>query len=221
MSRLSVLDITTQISSTVNQEATPPLVGSAEYTLWLSYLNRSLDEWANSHDWEELRIILQTSTTGVSQATVTMPLNFRRIAAPPIVDGDRIEEVDDETVPYKLAEEAYFRVMGNPASRFSLVFNPVLSSGASIVVEYYSFPSYLASTTDVSQISDPQFLVDRTIAYIFESRSDARFQTAEVKSRERLVKMIEDANTRKYNSYAGSAPMQTTENRMNFRWGRD
>jgi hypothetical protein len=103
-----------------------------------------------------------------------------------------------------------------------MVLNPgTLASGASLQVQYYSTPTSLSTNIDIPVTPDPQFLIDRAIAYIFEARSDPRFQTEENKAREKLLTMIENMNAAKFNSYAGANYLTTPERRTGFRLGRD
>ena len=102
------------------------------------------------------------------------------------------------------------------------MFNPgTLASGASLNVPYFSTPTSLASPAQITQIPDPQFIVDRVISFIFESRSDQRFQIVENKARDRLLAMIENANAATYDSYSNMNPVQNTLRRIGFRIGRN
>ncbi len=228
MSRLTINQIMTQIAATVNQDATAPTSTSSEFALWLQYINRGIFEWANSHDWEVLRQRFYPAVTGVTQATVSLPADFRKLARYPVIyDGAQTEGTEfpmvlpEETHLYNSTDK-YFTITGDISSGFALVFHPgTLASGVSLQIEYFATPTSLASPAQIPLVTDSQFLVDRTIAYILESRSDARFQLQEVKARDRLLQMIESADLAKYNSYAGPSHVRTPEERMNFRVGRD
>lgn len=228
MSRLSVTELMVEIASLVNQEATAPTAGSSEHSLWLSYINRGVFEFANSTDWEVLRKRFFPSISGTSQATVTLPLDFRKIAAPPrLYDGSISKGVEyPEPLPEQeglnASTDKYFETVGNLSTGFSLVFHPgTLASGASLMVQYFSIPTSLASGNQYPLVTDSQFLVDRVIAYVFESRADARFQTSEVKARERLLNMVENQNMSKYSSFAGQNRLMDDTKKSGFRIGRD
>lgn len=226
--RVTVSTIMQKISTTVNQDSDAPATGGDEYNLWLAFINRALEEWAAAHDWESLRKTYFPTITGLSQASISMPLDFRKLAASP-----RLHTSDETSItefPEVLPEQRglytstdkYLTVLGNLNGGFNLVFHPAtLASGASLELQYYSMPTALASPAEVPFIDDPQFLVDRTIAYIFESRSDSRFQLEEVKARERLLNMVENSDAAKYVSQAGANPVLTTIQKQNFRIGRD
>ena len=113
-------------------------------------------------------------------------------------------------------------MVGNHTDGWNMVFNPAtLSSGASLEFDYFSTPTSLVSNIEVPITQDPQYLIDRSIGFIFEARSDSRFQTQEFKARERLLTMVENANLSKYSSFAGSSRISNDTSRQNFRLGRD
>lgn len=228
MSRLTVAQIMTQIASTVNQEATAPSTGGDEYNLWLAYINRAQFEWENSTDWEELRATFLPGASDISGSTVMLPAGFKKIAAAPRLYVDNIQEgiafpevLPDQTGMFSEIQK-YVTIRGDVSNGYDMFFHPAtLASGASLVIQYFSMPTSLATSSDVPVMSDSQFLVDRTIAYILEARSDARFQLEENKARERLLTMVESNTAKRYNSYANPNPVLTTNAKAGFRLGRD
>lgn len=229
MARLTIEQLMKQIASTVNQEASAPSEGAAEWQLWLEYLNRAYFEWSNANDWEVLRKVYYPSVTGVSQATVNLPLDFKKIAAAPVLyNGDISQGYEyPEVLPEQRGEknmeiDKFVQIGGNLSDGFHMIFNPpTLASGASIAIHYFSMPTSLASNAQVPITTDSQFLVDRAVAYIFEARSDPRFQQEETKARERLLAMVEGADMAKYNSYANPNFVTQPEKKLGFRIGRD
>jgi hypothetical protein len=226
--RKTVSEVFVQIASTVNQEATSPAVGSDEYNLWLQYLNRAQEEWSEAFDWESTRKTYAPGITGLSLASVTLPLNFNKLAGPVRIFNDDKSEpylysyVLDENEDMYADTDRYVRITGDSVSGKTMVFNPpTLASGASVYIQMFASPTALASSTDYLSIGDPQFGVDRTIAFILEARSDPRFQILETKARERLLANIENANDAHFNSYASSSFVPTTLSRQKFRVGRD
>jgi hypothetical protein len=226
--RLTVSDIMTRIASTVNQEADAPDSTSSEFTLWLAYLNRSQDEWAESNDWEVLRKFYYPTVAGVNQATVALPLDFKNLAGPARIfyasqtQAEEVPYINDEQKSFQLAEDKFVTIVGDNSSGRSLIFNPAtLASGASLQVTYFSMPTALANAGQYPPVPDPSFLVDRTIAYIFEARSDPRFQLMESKARERLLNMVQMANEDKWANYSNPNPVSNSMRRAGFRVGRD
>ena len=204
--RLTLTQIMQQIGSTVNQEATAPTAGGAEYNLWLNYINRGIQEWSEANDWEALRKYYRPGVTGISQASVALPLDYKKLAAPvklhksgEVEGGTSYADILEEQQGLYKSTDEYVYETGDSSSGFNLVFHPgTLSSGASVEIQYYAMPTSLASPAEVPMVSDSQFLVDRTIAFIFEARSDVRYQTMESKARDRLLTMVENSNLSKY-----------------------
>lgn len=227
--RLTLQQIMAQISSSVNQEATAPTSGSSEYNLWLGYINRGVQEWAESNDWEALKKYFWPGVTGVSQASISLPADYRKLAAPVRVQnagdsegGTSYPDILENQKGMYLKTDDYIYQTGDGSAGYHLVFHPgTLSSGASIEIQYYAMPTSLASPAEIPLVNDSQFLVDRTIAYIFEARSDVRYQSMESKARDRLMTMIENANLAKYSSYDNPAPVINTLRKQGFRVGRD
>lgn len=227
--RYSVNEIMRKIAATVNQEASAPTARGAEYNLWLEYINRGLHEWSEAHDWEPLRKTFFPSITGQSQVTIALPLDYKKLAAAPrlqttggVEGGTEYGDIPPEQRGEYNQEDKYVIEGGNPSGGYFLQFHPgTLSSGASIEIQYFSMPTSLASPADIPVIPDTQFLIDRTVAYIFEARSDPRFQQEETKARDRLLGMVENAGLSKFSSYGTPNPVQNTLRRAGFRLGRD
>lgn len=227
--KLTLSQIMQQIAATVNQESTAPTAGGSEYNLWLQYINRGVQEWAESNDWEVLKKYYWPGVTGTSQASIALPADYKKLAAPVRVQvagdaegGTSYPNILEEQKGMYLSTDEYLYEVGDISSGFHLVFHPgTLASGASIEIQYFSMPTSLASPSETPLVNDAQFLVDRTIAYIFEARSDARFQPMETKARDRLMAMVENANLSKYNSYDNPAPVISTLRKQGFRVGRD
>lgn len=227
--RLNIETILKRIASTVNQEATAPTSGGSEFNLWIEYINRSIQEWSEANDWEDLRKVFFPTVSGTGSATVSLPPDYKKLAGPVKVHGTATEEYDE--YPEVLNEETglynetqkYVRIRGNVSDGRNLIFHPgSISSGASVEIPYFSMPTAVSAYGDIPSVSDSQFLVDRTIAYVLEARSDARFQQMEAKARERLTNMIENANLNKFNSYNGPSRIPAaTERKLGFRLGRD
>lgn len=228
MARQTVAQIMTMVAATVNQEADSPSVGSAEYTLWIEYINRAIDEWGQAHDWDALRKTFFPEVIGIATASVRLPDNFRKLSGP--VKLHFANEENPKEFPIELPERTgmhnasseYVTITGDSSVGQSLLFHPAtLASGASLEVPYFSTPTYVSNATQITPVPDPQFLIDRVIAYIFESRSDPRFQIVESKARDKMLTMIENANAATYSSYSNQNPVLNTLGRIKFRMGRD
>ena len=228
MARQTVSEIFAHIGSTVNQDPSVPTDGSADFLLWMSFLNRAQIEWAESYDWEELRKVYYPSITGFSQATIALPLDFRKLSAPilnysvGIQDGQPWEEVPADRLQWKnTVSDRFFIVTGDSNGHYMNWYPATIASGASIAIPYYSMPTSLASVTQYTVTPDGEYLAQRVIAYVLETRSDPRYQDEEQKARERLLQMVENANLIKFSSYVNPVRIMTQENRKSFRLGRN
>lgn len=228
MAKLTVEQIFGHVAATVNLDQTQPAVGGTDYNLWLEFLQRSQAEWEQAYDWEELRTFFYPNITGATTATISLPADFRKVAGPPInwsqsnTNGVGWPEIRPEQRLLQSIQDRYYYILGNQNAGFSMIWNPgTLNSGSSIEIQYFAIPASLASSGQVTTCPDSQFLADRTIAYILEARYDNRYQSVEVKARERLLQMITNEDAKKYNSYANPNLVITPEKRQAFRLGRD
>jgi len=228
MSRLTISQIMQAMASSVNQEATEPTQGGSEWSLWLEFINRATREWASAHDWEELVKIFPPSVTSATQATVALPQDFEKLSEDVVLydgnttSGTAFPEVPINTTGLYNETDKYVSVMGNQSDGMNLIFHPAtLSSGASILIRYYSAVTSLASPSQIPMVPDPEFVIDRATAFIFEGRSDTRFQQHEAKARERLLLMVENSELEKFSSYSNPQNVITTLRKRGFRMGRD
>lgn len=229
MGRLTLSQIFQQISATVNQDPTAPTAGGSDYNLWLQFANRAVQEWAESADWEDLRRYHYPTLSGMSNPSVGLPQNFKKLAgAPRLYDGSANGWTEfpviipEQESLYNKQTDKYTWIFGDLNDGYSLQWNPAtLASGASVQIPYFSIPTSLASPNDVPLVPDSQFIVDRVIAYVFEARSDPRFQEQEQKAREKLLQMVEYNNLNKYNSYGGKNYVTNATRLQGFRIGRD
>lgn len=228
MARQTVSTIFSNIAATVNQSPTPPADGGADFLLWLQFINRAQIEWAESYDWEELRKVYNPTISNASTATITLPANFRKLSGPvKYYDGSIAEGLDwpqqiPEQISLNTVTDRFFTLNGDPSNGYFLQWNPAtLPSGASMSIPYFSMPTSLVSGTQYPVMPDTEFLVNRTVGYILEGRSDPRYQDQERKAREKLLQMVENADLMRYNAYTNKDYVKTTEVRKGFRIGRN
>ncbi len=189
------------ISAVVDQSTTTPTAGGAEWNLRKSWINRAIEEFGHAYDWESMRKTIWVSVTGVSQGSLTMPMDFRKMARMPLyfssgIDGgEEWSEIIPEEIGMYQSTDKFFYMLGNRGDGKTMVWNPAtIASGASLMITYFAFPTSLTSPADSVIQENPEFLINRTIAYIFEARSDSRFQGFEARARENLLSMIDNQN---------------------------
>ena len=215
-----------KIASLVDQSVIPPTVGGSEWNVRTTFINRSIKEWAEAYDWEALRVKTAINTSGVSGATLSLPTNFKKMAEYPVYydgtnsTGVQYPEIQPNQTGLQESTDKYYYILGNPGNGFTAIWNPgTLVSGASIAISYYKQPTELSAITDVTECPNPEFIIDRAMAYIFEARSDARFQEMEAKAREKLLQMVDNENVK---SAAYLNDIKTPERLYyNFRIGKN
>ncbi len=191
-------------------------------------MNTSIQEWANSHDWEDLRLEYRPTFAGATTATIPLPTDFVKLAASPVnygtgmSGGEEWNEILPEQQHIYAPTAQWVQIRGDINNGFNMIWNPgTLASGTTVSIQYFSIPTSLASPAQIPLTPDSQFLIDRVTAYILEARSDPRFQSSEVKAREKLLNMISNADAKKYSSFSNPNPVATTLHRQGWRIGRD
>lgn len=227
MSNISVDEIQSEIASVIDQDESTSNIDSTDYSLRLRYINRALKEWAEIQDWQtlyrEYNMLVSTST---GNASIVLPANFRKLASYPLIthDGrntDQFPEVlPQEDRQYSDTDKRVW-IIGNSRNGYLLrVLGVSLSSGASVKVPYYASPQSLVSPADIADIPNPDYLVQRTIALVWEADEDARYPQAKTDAENILRNMIEYENV--FNRASQYDRVKTVEEtKYSFRMGRD
>lgn len=225
----NVTELQNRIASIVDQSPTAPTAGGDDWDLRLKYLNIAQGEWAESYPWQVLYKEFN-SLTSQSTATISLPSDFRKLSSFPkiTVDGTNTYEFPEirpqEKEQYS-GSDRYCYILGNPSDNYSLYVGAgtssgQLSSGASVYIPYLAAPASLSSPTDVSMCPDPEFLIQRGIAFLWESREDARFPQAKADANKILARLLELESTHTDAAVYGSV-RAIEETRANFKWGRN
>ena len=227
MSRLSVDEIQSRVAAVVDQDQDTTNISSTDYSLRLTYINSGLHRWAEIYPWQvlygEYNMLVSTST---GNASIVLPVNFRKLASYPKItyDGVSTEEFPEvlpqEDGQYTDTDKRVW-LMGNPAGGYILrVLGTTLVSGASVKIPYLQSPASLASPANIPEIPDAEYLVQHTVATIWETQGDERFPQARAESNRLLSNMIEYENVHNYASTYNR--VKTVEERKHgFRLGRD
>lgn len=219
-------EIMARMSISVDQSVTPPTAGGSEWNLRLKFINRAYNEWNNAYDWAATIKTTFLTITGVSQASISLPADFRKMSGFPLYysggvsEGEEFPEIMPNEIKRYSSTDDYYYILGNSQGGYTMIWNPgTMASGASLYIQYYSTPTALASPADMPVLSDIDFLADRATAYVLEVRSDARFQEIETKAREKLLQMLDNEN----NKSVAYRNRIETESKLyqNFRIGKD
>lgn len=194
--RLTLSEILRRVGGYVDQDSSSDPTGT-DLTDRTNYANRALDEWASAYDWNSLTLLKEFSV-GASQTSFGLDTNFRKPMSAPY------EYNTDPATPYTIIpRDERFRTEsnkkisyldGNTAGGWALIVPVGLATGASFAMDVQIYPSGYATFTDISVIPDAEFIVDRTIAYVLEARSDSRFPSMQSSADRRLATMLEQQN---------------------------
>ena len=223
----SVNDIQTQIASEIDQSNSPPTEGGTDWNIRLNVINRSLLDWAESYDWDALKVVYNAKiSTSTGNASLALPSDFKKIDSYPRIvwDGTSLSDfpiVDPSKNTIYVDSDKFVNILGNDRdARVMYIHAPTLASGASVQFTYWKSPQSLASAAQITDIPDPTFLVQRSLYYLYKGREDGRFPEAKVEADRMLVRMIENENTRGLANVDRSVS-NWLEDKHSFRIGRD
>lgn len=226
MAGISVDEIQSRIAAIVDQDQDTTNISSDDYALRLNYINRALHTWGDTFEWQTLyKEYNMNVSTSTGNASVVLPSNFRKLASFPKITYDGSTSADfPEVLPQEdsiyASSQKRVWILGNPLNGYVLrVWGVSLVSGASVRVPYYSSPQSVASPANIPEIPNPEYLVQSTVAQIWESREDARYPRAKVDADRILANMIEFESLANHASDYGR--VKTIEEKLSFRIGRD
>ena len=227
MARISVDELQARIAAVTDRDENTSNIIATDYSLRLKYINMALHEWQEINDWQtlyaEYNVLVSTST---GNASIVLPEDFRKLASYPMITSDGATTYKfTETRPQEGAQygtsDKRVEILGNPQDRYILrVYGTTLVSGASVKVPYYMSAQSLASPANIAEIPNPEYLVKRSIAYIWETSEDPRFPQAKAEAEKILQNMINYENVFSEASSFGSVKT-VDESKYNFRFGRD
>jgi hypothetical protein len=192
-----VATILKSVGALTEQEAILPT--GTDLAVRLQFVNDALGEWSDTYTWKDLRVTMNINPSTASVSIIDLPLTFREPLSTlysfsdtgnipseyPLIDArDRFSR--DQT-------DKYCYLM-NTFRNKQLVVNPPLASGASLQMDYMSFPSSVATTSDYVPISASQYLVKRVSAMVFQARGDSRYPLLQADAQRMLSNAIEEQN---------------------------
>lgn len=211
----------------MDQSSTAPATTESTWTIRLNAINRAQLDWANSYEWEASKKVFNgIISTSTGNASVAMPRDFRKLDGFPriVSDGTNTYDfvVDDPSNNRRYNDsDKYANLLGNPADGYTLYVSAnTLASGASISFTYYSFPATLATTTSVTPVPDPTYVVQRALYYLYKANEDGRFPEAKVEADRILARMLEYENVLGISNVGRKVPVGDQKN-YSFRIGRD
>ncbi len=224
---VSLDNIQARVAAVADQNENTSDIDTADYSLRREYINMSQREWSETYDWQALykenNSLISTNT---ANASVALPGDFRKLAAEPLITYDgatssNFPEIRAQEIRTYDPTVNYVYILGNQADNYTMVVNTdaIMASGASIHLPYYASPASLVSPANIAMCPNPEYLVQRTLAYIWEGQADVRFQQARAEADKILEKMLEFEQTFGESYYDR---VNTTERNQfnNFRWGK-
>ena len=228
---LSVNELQNRLASSVDQSSTAPTTAGADWNLRLKYFNMAQSEWAELYDWQALYKEYNTLTsTNTANCSISLPTDFRKWAGYPKITYDSIStkefaEIRPQEKERYSSSDRYVYLMGNPNANYTMFVHPgtttgYLTSGASIFLSYYASAVSLVSPADVSMCPNPDYLVTRAKAYLWEAREDGRSNQARAEADKILQRMLEFENVHSEAS-TNDRVKTVEETRYSFRIGRN
>jgi len=152
----------------------------------IDYAKQAVREWADSYRWKELST---PATIFATLGTVSLA-NFKELEAVPVdYWGNEYPEIRPADRTQKEVSDRYCYIEGNEAKGYIATFNAIASL-ATLSITYQRQPSNMATLTDVCEVPDDQFVVNKVVSLVLQSRSDERFPQVEANAQRLLANMI-------------------------------
>lgn len=153
----------------------------------VAYAKQAVREWGDAYKWKELST---PYTTFATLGTISLPTNFKELEGKPKdLSGNFYPQIDPSTRVYMDYSQKYSYVTGNQAQGFTLTLNG-LASLATLSLTYQRQPSNMATLSDICEVPDDTYVVQRVNSLVLQSRSDERFPIVEADAQRRLQNMI-------------------------------
>ena len=207
---LTLEQILQRVGGYVDQDTTTPT--GTDLTSRTNYVNRAYNEWAASYDWEQLTQATTLTADGASNVSFALPSTYRKPMSSINYYSAKVPQqyaIIPRNERFDVSRWSNYNnnkvawIDGDPSNGHSITTYKGFASGVSLVMDIQVYPTSLISLTDQPVIDDPEYLVDRAIAYVLEARSDSRFPTMLANADRKLQTMLERQN-------AGNKGMKNT-----------
>jgi len=152
----------------------------------INYAQRAVDEWASAYQWRQLKNTFYPLTTG---ATVSLPSDFRELVGVPRQGTVDFPEIAPEDRNSKQPSDNYLYILGNRSEGYFANINAFVT-GATLSMTYQRYPSNMATLSSVCEVPDPDFVTQKVISYVLQSRTDERFPIIEAEAKRLLSNMM-------------------------------
>lgn len=177
-------DILINANSYLDLDASLPT--GDDLTVRIDYAQQAVREWADAYRWKEL----STPLTAIATNTTLSLTNFKELeGVPRDANGNYYPEIEPSERVNMDSGDKYSYVTGNEAEGFTLTLGGIATL-ATLSLTYQRQPSNMATLTDVCEVPDDLFVVQKVVSLVLQSRSDERFPQVEADAQRRLVNMI-------------------------------
>jgi hypothetical protein len=171
-------------------DLTAALPTGDDLSVRINYAQQAMDEWAAAYNWRQLNGVYNVQA---SMMSVSMPSNFRRFNGPVHTPDNGSDNEYPEILPEerwnKSTSDKYCYLLGSPAAGYTAVFNN-LSIGASLSIDFQRYPSNMMTFSDLCEADDGEYVKQKVISYVLQSRSDDRFPLVDADANRMLQNMI-------------------------------
>ena len=184
-------DILYSVNSFLDLERELPT--GTELLTRVNFADQVVKDAASLYRFKEFETLYYPSTSTL--ASLTLPTNFRELSNTPSemsAGGTyksfpqiRLSEVYENTNK----DNDFCYLLGNDMEGHTLVFNG-LTNNATLSLQYQRFPSGMATLSDICELPDPEYVKQKVISYVLQSRSDDRFPQIEADAQRRLQNMV-------------------------------
>lgn len=192
-------------------EAVTPTSADDEYTIGMALANEAVNRWANYDNtyWKELFTTLQISGDGdnllASGTTEYETPEDMREAGGSIRVFDStgatqlwIPIIEPQDAQFRSDNSNYAYFIGDPNNGYTLNLNPVPVDrliGMGFDYVYYKKPTIFATGTDLTEMSEPYFIVHRMLANRFRGSRNPYYASAKTDAEDVLRTMQLENNS--------------------------
>lgn len=157
-----------------------------ELTTRTNYANQAVRDAASIYTFPQFSTPYSVYATG---ATVSLPSDFRELESFPKFQYGGVEtDIPVIKAGVITSEPRYSYVLGNPLTGYNMILSGV--SGATVSMLYQRYPTGFTTLTSVCELPDPEYVKQKVISYVLQSRNDDRFLVVEQDAQSRLTNMV-------------------------------
>jgi len=168
-------DILTSANTFTDLEASLPT--GTDLTTRTDYANQAVRDACSLYTFPQFSTPYTVYATG---ATVSLPTDFREM--------EYVLDISVVKNPNSTTQSEYSYVLGNPTNGYNLILSGI--SGATISMSYQRYPTEFSTLTSVCELPDPEYVKQKVISYVLQSRNDDRFLVIERDAQTRLANMV-------------------------------